>query len=225
MAVVNVNTVKTTLELLGRKSQTTGYLSATKFNTAADFAQREEYLFQRPRFESGEVSADDFSIAKKEVTVTLNSSGVFPKPSDYLFYDVGRVYSYGRDLDGNAKQQVKPLRFLSSAEFAEKKSNRFEAPTKIRPIAVELADSFQVYPPNPFRVELAYLAAPSAPVWAYTIVGGRQVYNSVGSTQFSLPVQLTNNIVWRMARYLGIEVMQPDLIQAGTSLINSGEKE
>ncbi len=225
MGVINVNIVKEELQDLARKQQTTGYLDAAVFNRYAAQAQREECLSQREKYESGEQSSDAFALLKKTATMTLDSSGAFTRPSDYFFYDVGMVYSYGKDLDGNSVQQSKPLRFMSSAEWSIKRNNRFEPPTKARPIAVETSTGFLVYPRNPFRIELNYIIIPTPPVWGFTMVSGREVYSSGGSTQFSLPEQLTNNIIWRIARYMGLAVAQPDLIQVSDKMINAEKKE
>lgn len=225
MAVVNVNTVKQELQDIARKQQTTGYLTAAKFNRYAAQAQREECLSQREKYESGEQSSDAFSLLKKSTQVNIDSSGYFAKPSDYMFYDVSEVVSYAKDLNDNYGQIVKPLRFMSSAEWSVKKSNQFERPTKVRPIAVETATGFNVYPINPFRVVLHYIAIPADPVWGFTMVDGREVYSSGTSTQFSLPDYLTNNIIWRIARYMGLTVAQPDLVQVSAQMINIEKKE
>jgi hypothetical protein len=230
--MINVNDIKLFFEDLARKNQTTGYVTASRFNRLAPFVQTQ--IIRELRRSKGQdfYSIDSLSELRAQKNVTI-TDGVFSKPDDYLFFDEGFVISYGKNLDQEFQQDIKPLDLLDTSEYATRKSSRFEPPTKRRPIARELASSFEVYP-TPFRLELNYLKKPDAPFWNFSVSSGVQVYaessggsltnpnnSGSGSTNFTLPEFLMPNVIYRMASILGIEVRQQDLIQAGLQLQNS----
>jgi len=229
---VNVNTIKTFFEDLARKNQTTGYVTASRYNRLAPFIQTQIIRELRKEKGQGFYSIDSLSELRAEKTVVI-TDGVFAKPDDYLFFDEGFVASYAKNLEQKYQQDIKPLDLLDTSEFATRKSSRFEPPTKRRPIARELADSFEVYP-TPFKLNLNYLKNPPVPFWNFSTSGGVQVYaattggsltnpndGGAGSTDFTLPDFLMPNVIYRMATVLGIEVRQQDLLQAGIQLQNS----
>lgn len=220
MAVVNVNTVKIAVQYLSNKDQRSLYWEAARFNNAALMAQMEEYNYHRPLFEKGLVSSDILGLLKQTSTPSLNrTAGTFDKPSDYMWFSACRAIAYGQNEQGQTVQITNGVDLLSDAEWAERRSDPFEAPASDLPILKELATKFKFYPTDVLRIELDYLKLPSPPVWGYTVVSNIQVYDSATSTDFTLPPHLFPSIVWRICRLMGITVRQEDLVAISSGII------
>lgn len=220
MATFSINDVKTAVQYLSNKDQITGYWQANRFNSACKTAQIEEINFQRPNYEKGMISSDTLGLIKTTKQLSLDRvNGTFDKPSDYMWFSVLRVFSYGKNESGETVQISNAIDLLSDAEWAERRNDPFEQPTADWPAVKEQATVFKFYPTNIFRAELDYLKTPADPVWGYTVSNNVQVYDSGTSVQFSLPPHLFSSIVWRVCRLMGITVRQEDLVNVTSALI------
>jgi len=67
--------------------------------------------------------------------------------------------------------------------------------------------------PDTVTMKINYLKAPIPPVWAYTIVSGRPVYDSVNSTNFGFDPSLFTEISMRILANIGINIGKEEITQ------------
>lgn len=230
---VNINEVKQRVELICAKDQKTIYLNADRFNKYAPLAQDMIITNQRKVFEAGSISSDALSPLKKKVQFNVDpSTGQLTKPSDYMYYVTMSKTVFNKDKRGHSEASVNAIDFISDNELGERLGNKFKPATDRFPITVEYEDYLQLYPQTVGVVELVYLREPLAPFWNRTIVSNEEVYAATGgsltnpnagvtagdSTDFELPYQFKDELIWTIAELLGVTVRQPDLIQASQAI-------
>lgn len=72
-------------------------------------------------------------------------------------------------------------------------------------------------------VDLDYIVSPTDVVWGFTIVGGRQVYNSGTSVQPQWGQSSIIEITKRTLKQIGVSYKDGDFAQYGESVIKSGD--
>jgi len=70
--------------------------------------------------------------------------------------------------------------------------------------------------------DIDYIASPVDVVWAFTIIGGRQVYNPGGSTQPQWDDASCREITKRVLNTLGVSFKDGDFANFGQHVINTG---
>jgi hypothetical protein len=207
---IDINFVKTSVELISNKVQSTGAFTVNDFNNACEVAQLDEIKAQRKIFESGLISSDNLSSLKKVVSLQVSSSGVVVQPSDYLYYSTARVKYF---VDNESKER--DIDVVKENEVGFRLSSQVNPVSKRFPIMAIRNDSFQVFPSDVNNLVLTYIKTPTTPEWKYTTVSGRPVYDSATSVNFELPKELTTDIIYRICQILGIRVKRQDLVQYG----------
>ena len=227
---VSINTVKKGVELLAAKDQKTIYLNAAKYNVYAPMALDKVINDQRRKYEADSMSSDAFSELKTSKMVSVNSSGVMTKPTDYLYFDTAMVSSYYNNKNGLEYYSKNVVDLVRDSEISSRLSSIVNKPTKSSPIISTTSNGFKVYPKDTGIIELFYIKKPSIPFWNYTTSSNEQVYAASGgelvnpndsgstSTDFQLPAQFTDDLIWTICEYLGVTVRQADLIQASQAL-------
>tara|TARA_S200002703_G_scaffold159766_2_gene174607 strand:+ start:2154 stop:2807 length:654 start_codon:yes stop_codon:yes gene_type:complete len=207
---IDINFVKTSVELISNKVQSTGAFTVNDFNNACEIAQLDEIKVQRKIFESGLISSDNLSSLKKVVSLQVSSSGVVVQPSDYLYYSTARVKYF---VDNESKE--KDIDVVKENEVGFRLNNQINPVSKRFPIMAMRNGTFQVFPSDVNYLVLTYIKVPTTPVWGYDLVNGRPDYNASKSTDFELPKELTTDIIYRICQILGIRVKRQDLVQYG----------
>lgn len=230
---VNTNEVKQRVELICAKDQKTIYLNADKFNKYAPLAQDMIITNQRKKFEGGLISSDALSVLKKKTQFTVDpTTGQLTKPDDYMYYVTMSKLVFNKDKRGHSESSVNAIDFVSDNQLGERLGNKFKPATDRFPIVVEYEEYLQLYPQTVGTVDLVYLREPLVPFWNRTIVSNEEVYAATGgsltnpntgvtagnSTDFELPYQFKDELVWQIAELLGVTVRQPDLVQASQAI-------
>lgn len=233
---VNVNEVKQRVEVICAQDQKTIYLNADKFNKYAPIAQDMIITRQRKMFEGGSISSDNLSPLKTRQTFNIDpTTGRITKPSDFMYYTVMYKTVFSENKRGEGKSSVNTVDLVSDSELGERLGNALKPPTTTYPISVEYEDYIQVYPQTTGIVDLVYLREPLTPFWNYTISSGEQVYAASGgtatnpnsgvtagnSTDFELPYQFKDELIWTICALLGVTVRQADLLQGAMGLNQS----
>jgi len=208
-----INFIKERVEDLGNKYQAFGYLAPEEFNREIKQAQMDEISEQRLRYEMGTISSDNLDSLKVSDNISVNSSGVMTKPSDYLFFDSAQYVTFYTDSKGEQKQTLVPIEAITTNEEAERLSSELKTPSRYFPICVLRDATIQFHPQTLGNVKLNYLKIPADPVWGYTTVSGQPVYDSSTSTNVVLPFQLIPSLIRRVCLQLGIQVRQADIVQ------------
>lgn len=63
------------------------------------------------------------------------------------------------------------------------------------------------------KVKLTYLKKPQTPVWAYKVVDDQPVYDAANSFDFDYPVSCTNDIAVMVGKYMGLNLLFPEVVQ------------
>lgn len=216
---VNVDDVKVLVEALVNKDQKTTYLSASRFNTYAKAAQLDIINEQRGVFEMGTPSSDNFSSLKVKKQFNVDTTtGRFTTPDDYLYFSAMYVSTHNVNKRGEVFVKTNPVELISDNELGNRLSSMFEPPTKQRPVAVKYDGEIAIFPKDTGIIDLVYIKQPLPPIWGFTVSGNVQVYEAASSTDFEIPNQLRNDLVYKICQYLGVTVRQADLVQASQLL-------
>lgn len=212
MAYLNINTVYTFVNFIANKNQAGGYLSPVRFNLAAVYAQQEIINEDYQKFQKSQFDSDVLSPLIKKSVLNPSSEGVLAYPSDYMHITSlrSREYYY---VNGKAKSREVNVDVLRDSEVAFRLSSDLVAPTEAYPIAAQYGTYIQFWPSTTNPVVLTYIKKPIDPEWAYTTSGGRAVYDSAGSIQFSLPDNTLNRVAYKICSYLGINIREQELYQ------------
>ncbi len=214
------------------KSQS-GFLSPKDFNLSLPRAFSEwitkTYENSKPSDTSGYEdtikTTDDLSFLKvPQYVVSLDSRGVFKKPDNYLHMN---YMSFNKTYleDGETKVEVKGVDIVRDNELPKfLGSHIYKKSLKRRNyIMATIGDNeIRLYPNDIHRVNFSYLRKPIDPVWAFTLVGGRPVYDPVSSVDLEAPDEAVNEIVMMALSYLGINLREQELVQYSEMMKEQG---
>lgn len=214
-----INFVFKELALLSNKDQSSGYLSPSKFNTHIAMAQLDEVNALLSGYEGDIANSDDIDFIKKTITANIPLTGIYTQPTDFLRFGSAMTY-FTYNVNGVIKQGATPINPVRQSELGLRLSSQIKYPTKSNPICVFRNNEILFYPQDIGTVTLNYLKIPNEPVWAYTTVNNRPVFDSVNSTELQVGWDLIPNIIYRMCQYLGIQVKRLELTQIMQAKIN-----
>jgi hypothetical protein len=139
-------------------------------------------------------------------------AGVSDKPSGFIFELALRV---------NGKEVI----HINHSQIATVNDNVIDPPSIPLDIyyVVEYEGYYKFLPSTVTSAELDYIATPTDVVWAFTIVGGRQVYNAGSSTQPLWDNNSCREITKRMLTNLGVSFKDGDFASFGKSVQLTGE--
>lgn len=223
---ININTIKEICELVVNKNQS-GSLTPARFNTACQSVNWEWFNFcygQPVLSKNGQQSNDMFwqSTEKitnnlrpfiKKVVLQIDPTGKANKPTDFVQTSSVR-YWYGT-------KQIS-VDFANDGDLEEYVGTELLAPTKQFPVYAVYHDRLQFYPKDLGRVEFTYLRTPATPVWGYTTVNGRPVYDPTTSVDFEFPEENINEIVSRICKLWGINIREQQIQQFANQQIVTG---
>lgn len=205
-----INEVYTTCLQFVNKQQLGGYFNPTNFNRYAAFAQNsilnelQEYLDYNQRVIT--LLSDVLKVA----TVNVADNGYADLPSDYLLYADANSLFYE-----NGKFEEYPVDYLGKSERGERLRSKIVMPELDNPIATEDFGGLLIDPKEVNRIKLTYIYQPDNPSW----VGDGSVppvFDPDASTDFAFGQKFKNILVYKILRYMGVEIREPFLLQATT---------
>lgn len=146
----------------------------------------------------------------KNTTITV-TTGNGNRPADFKYELALRI---------NGKE----VRYINHNQIASVNDNVIDTPS----IALDLyyAVIYQGYytflPSSVTSASLDYIATPTDVLWAYTMVGGRQVYDSGSSVQSEWDDASNREITKRVLNTLGVAYKDGDFANFGNKVINTG---
>lgn len=223
---MNIDTVKSLCELIVNKNQS-GQLTPVRFNLACESVTWDWFNFcygQPVLSKNGSQSNDMFwqSTEKisnnlrpfiKKVVLQIDPTGKAIKPTDFVQTSSVR-YWYGTKQVG--------VDFANDGDLEEFLGTELLAPTKQYPVYAIYYDKIQFYPKDLVRVEFTYLRKPVTPVWGYTTVNSRPVYDAATSVDFEFPEENINEIVARIVKLWGINIREQQVQQYAQGQIQVG---
>lgn len=220
---MNINDAFNIVSYLVDKTQGTG-ISPDEFNRIFPMAERsyfdmlvggvEDFQPGRPvpRVGLGMSNNVNEALAPFIQTSTLTiTSGSVAVPSD-LFKEVAMRTTGNVDI----------MR-VDHAKLASKLNSSIDAPTVTKPCFNEVGPNYRFYPTTLTTANLTYLRLPVTPVWGFTTVAGRPVYNAGTSVQSEWNDADLNKIIMRAAGLVGININDQLLVQAANQVKAKGE--
>lgn len=132
------------------------------------------------------------------------------------------TFDYHQNKNGEKSITERPIEIVKDNEWGKRTSSTIVAPNMKRPIAKFLSGKLSVRPKALTSVNLTYLRYPKVPVWNYTIVNGRPVYDSASSVDMEAPKEAFNNIAMLCLGFMGINLREQDLVQYANLNENKG---
>ena len=236
--MASVREVYNALKDLANKEQR-GFITPSEFNSFAPIAQQNvfnklfkditasEALRRRNVDPARDKSTlkqikEDLGVFSKDSTIT-KASGVFAKPDDFArlisMKTAGNIL-----LDVTSSVMIDPI-------YDEEKIDRIllsdlSKPSTSRPVAM-VKDNIQVFPTSINRIQVRYYKQPegidpttgartvSLPKFGFTTSNGKEAYNASTSVDFELPEHYTSELVFEIAKLVGVNLRDPNVYNYG----------
>lgn len=188
-----------------------GYLQPSVFNLYAPIAQNEEI----------EILLSDLEAKKKNITslLPLYKQNTIPKilpyfggytlPTDYL--DYVNIFTLSH----------KQIDVLTGNQLPERMNSLVVPPTIESPVAHFVDKKVFIYPLTiTENIVLLYVRKPIPPVFGFTMVNNRPVYNALTSQDFEIPDAVVSHskICARILRYLGASLKDQETTAVSNSI-------
>jgi len=152
-----------------------GNISPNDFNVVFPRAEKRYFKILYKGYLANQANQDALMPFKTDpITITVDGQGKYTKPADVLHIDSLR--------HGSVSSQV-PIKRVPDDRLANNLNSEYDAPNVEFPIYTEYASYIQFYPITLANAILVYLKDFTPSLWAYTLVSGRPVYDSVNSVQ------------------------------------------
>lgn len=206
---MDINATRTLLRLIANKEQS-GDFTTTQFNLAAERAQIEFIVHEYRKWQQTQEITDALSYLLNTTLFNVSSDGTLSFPNDYMHISSMRHIYYPAGSNEAIEVEVKEV---DNGAWGQRYASSLRKPTHRFPIYTQYDGFMQFLPKNIGAVKFDYIRVPKKPIWNFTIVNNREVFNPVGSQDFELPDQTHNMICWFICSMLGINISFPTLIQ------------
>lgn len=205
---MNINEAFTFLNFISNKNQS-GTVTPSQFNQIAERAQIELVEKDYFQWQKTQEITDALSVFLKTNATSVPSTGQLVYPSDYL-HTISMRHYFVFNTDGGKEVTVEQV---SNKEYGNRTESEINIPSSRHPIYTDYAAYMQFAPKSIGLVTMDYFRQPLTPIWNYTLVNSRPVFNPTGSIDWELPNQVHNELIWRMCSYLGINLQAAELTQ------------
>lgn len=123
------------------------------------------------------------------------------------------VLTINEGVPGGTLENIE-IKDISDESFNYRVNHPVKVPTKVYPIANRLNQSIIVRPASAFTtVKIGYLKRPIRPVYAYTTVGDRYIYDDTNSVDFEWNETVHDIIMEKALANMGINMRSQEMIQ------------
>lgn len=223
---MDVNQSYLFLQFLSRKNQASS-ITPSEFQFAYNTAQKQYFDFlighveqfqygnSTPRVALGMSSkiSRDLSPFKIDNETIAVASGIAPYPENFAF------------LALMTDTNLKKVSWISDERLTSRRSSKITPFNESgKSYYNEGKTGWNIYgAASSSSVIVNYYVKPTNVVWAYTIVGGRPVYDAANSVQPLWDDVSAEEVLGRAARILGLSFEKQTLMAYGQSIINTGE--
>lgn len=209
--MINVNEVYTTVQDLANKEQK-GFIQPSRFNRLA--SQAVSHIFNRKfkGYQSTQEISDDLRPFIKLLELDVAVDGYVNYPEDYVNLSSIR-YVKVTQSDGQVVKSPIEIEPKDDNELGYILNSRIVMPTKDFPVAFFYDNGIRVFPNDLQRVELTYLRQPTTPLWAFTTVNNRPVYNADDSVDFEFGYSMFSEVVVEILSYIGVTLREAEVTQ------------
>jgi hypothetical protein len=200
---VNINSFKVFVQAVQNKVQSGNSVTVAQFNAFCHQAQM--MVFEKDRhifIKTGDMS--DF-LSWFLINAVLNpniNTGYLAYPSDYQHTAGVRSYYNGKE---------RPVELVENKAWGEVIASELMAPSKLFPKYTEFANEYRFLPRDIGIVMLDYWREPVKPIWAFTIVNNKEVYNPTGSVDFEWGAFALNEVAAVYLQLVGCNIKDKEL--------------
>ena len=205
---MNINEAFEFLNFISNKNQS-GSITPAQFNQLATQAQLEFYQKDYTHWQQTQEITDAMSVFLKTLTTSIPTNGQVLFPTDYGHVTSVRHYF----VFNNGRGREVPVKELDNDQYADYIQSEIVMPTLRYPIWTSYNLYMQFEPKNLGQMSMDYFKLPTSPVWAYTVVNGRPVYDPANSVDWELGAPSQNQLIFMMCSYLGINLREGQLVQ------------
>ena len=207
--MVNINSFKTYTEFLSNKVQVGGVISPSQFNQLCFQSLMQVYEKDYQTFLATEEVSELLKIYLKQQTTSVPLTGVLPYPSDYQHLTALRKYYVNPKGVGRMIQ----IEEIKEVEWGFIQASSLREPTLRFPKYNEFSSTVRFLPRNIGIIEIDYFKTPVQPIWGYTIVSGRPVYDPLTSVNFEFQDYSTNAVAAVFLSLQGVNLRDSELEQ------------
>ncbi len=201
--MTNVNSFKSIAEFISNKTQSGNTVTVSQFESAAHSAQMQVFEKDRLTFLKTGDSSDFLDWFLKSITINPNQlTGYAPYPADFQHTAGVRAYYNGKE---------RPVALVENKAWGDIQVSVLQQASRIFPKYTEFAGEYRFLPKNIGIVMLDYWKEPVKPVWGFTIVNNRQVYNPLTSVDFEWPAFSLNAVLGNYLSLIGCNLQSNDL--------------
>lgn len=211
MAVLSVDKVFRFVQFVSNK-ESRGWIDPAEINIAAELAQIAVYSRLETGFLANKKIHSDMRPFLQESDETI-ASGVCPFPTGFRQLIECRIAS--DDL---------PVNELTQGELTAALNSLIAPPSATYPACVVRENGISIYPANTTGdVAVEFIAKlTTAPLWDYTLVSSRPVYDVSGSTQFEFEDNMFLEIAMLIISNTGMNIKDETVTQYGMAFNKAG---
>lgn len=234
--MVNINELYKTVQFFANKEQS-GFIKPSEFNLLADRAQMEMFMkkFGNPEAVAGPMQpypkysyqetqkiTDDLRPFIKRISLSPNM-GQIEYPDDYVHFSSLRTVQY-IPIAGTSNMMPRQVEVqaVDDSELGYMIGSSIVFPEPDYPIVAFYDNYMQLYPIDVEEAVFTYLRRPVKPLWAFTLVNNRPVYDEANSVNIEFPDETLNELCMKILSYVGINLREPQLVQYSENNKNVG---
>lgn len=205
--MLNINDFKLYTEYLSNKVQVGNTLTIPQFNQLCFQSVMQVFEKDYQTFLMTEELSEFLRIYLKNQVSSVPATGILPYPADYQHITSIRKYYV------NAKGVGKMLQVeeIKNVEWGFIQMSSLREPTLRFPKYNEFDGVIRFLPMNLGIIEIDYIKTPDQPVWGYTTVSGRPVYDPLTSTNFEFQDYSTNIVAAVFLSLVGVNLKDSEL--------------
>lgn len=209
--MLNINELYISVQNFANKEQR-GFISPSQFNDFAYRAVMESFMQKSLVYQSTQKISDDLRPFIKPTTLDVDPQGRVLYPDDYVHMSSVK-YVNVKQVDKKVVRKLVELIPVDDNELGYRLNSTIVPPSKDFPILVYYDEYMKVFPEDLLRVEVTYLREPIKPIWAFTLVNNRPVYDPDNSVDIEFPREMHNELMIKILSYVGINLREGVLMQ------------
>lgn len=209
--MLNINELYISVQNFANKEQR-GFISPSQFNDFAYRAVMESFMQKSLVYQSTQKISDDLRPFIKPTTLDVDAQGRVLYPDDYVHMSSVK-YVNVKQVNKQVVRKLVELIPVDDNELGYRLNSTIVPPSKDFPILVYYDEYMKVFPEDLLRVEVTYLREPIKPIWAFTLVNNRPVYDPDNSVDIEFPREMHNEIMIKILSYVGINLREGVLMQ------------
>jgi len=196
--------------------QSRGWISPSEFNIAAELSQLTLYSEKE-----GEYAATKKLSVDLRPFVKTNQGAIV---AGVVSWSLAPLNDFRYQISGRMATTGKTLKEIAENEADFIINSHIVMPTLNYPMVVYRDDGAYIYPSSlTGNASFTYLASPTVPTWAYTLVSSRPVYTAVGSVQFGFNDPMFMAIASRILSHAGMNLKDSELAQYSIAFEQKGQ--